>query len=199
VKATVTDNAGASASASVTLTVKPPNKPPVAMLSVTPTSGIAALTVTASSTGSSDPDGTIASTKIDFGDGTILSAASGTHVYSAAGSFTVRTTVTDNAGATTSASSIVSVQAPLSANAVTISAPLNNSVVSRWVTVSAAATGSVSIAKMQLYVDGVLRSEVAGSKLSILASLSVGAHSITVQSVDINGGLAKSSVTVTAQ
>jgi PKD repeat protein len=199
VKATVTDNLGASSSATATVTVTAANKPPVAMVSVTPTSGTAALTVTASTSGSSDPDGTIASTKIDFGDGTVLSATSGTHVYSTAGSFVVKATVTDNLGASSSATATVTVSVPVqTASAVTISAPLNNAAVSRWVTVAASASGSVSIAKMQLYVDGVLKVEVAGNKMSTLASLTSGAHQITVRSVDVNGGLAKSSVNVTA-
>src|SRR3954468_10808588 len=107
VKATVPDNAGVSASASVTVTVAAANQPPVARLSVTPTSGTAALTVTASATGSSDPDGTIASTKIDFGDGTVLTATSGHHVYSTVGSYIVKATVTDNSGASASASTTV--------------------------------------------------------------------------------------------
>jgi PKD repeat protein len=197
-KATVTDNMGASASTTSTITVQAPaNQAPIAKLSLTPTSGTAALTVTASTTGSSDPDGTIASTKIDFGDGTVLAAASGTHVYSTAGSFIVKATVSDNKGTSASASSTVTVQAPAQ-TAVTISAPLNNATVSRWVTVSATATSSISIKVMQLYVDGVKKVEVAGSKLSTLASLTAGAHRITVQSVDVNGGLAKSTVNVTA-
>ena len=197
VKATITDNAGASASASNTVTVKAPNKPPVALLSVTPSIGTAALTVTASTAGSSDPDGTIVSTKIDFGDGTVLSTASGTHVYPVAGSFTVKATVTDNNGAASSASSTVTVQASAPAT-VTISAPLNNAAVSRWTTVAATATSSVSIAKMQLFVDGVQKTEVAGNTISVLVSLTVGAHSITVQSVNVNGGLSKSTVNVIA-
>jgi PKD repeat protein len=199
VKATVTDNAGATASTSATVIVNAPNQVPVAKLSVTPNTGTATLNVTASTAGSIDPDGSITSTKIDFGDGTVLTAASGTHVYSKAGTFIVKATVTDNVGATASATSTVTVQAPQANTAVTISAPLNNSTVSRWVTVTATASGSVSIAKMQLFVDGALKTEVAGNKLSVLRPLNVGAHSITVQSVDANGGIAKSTVAVTAQ
>jgi len=193
VKATVTDNSGASASASATVTV---NQKPLAKLSVTPSTGTAALTVAASTSGSSDPDGTITSTKIDFGDGTVLTAASGTHVYSVAGSFTVKATVTDNNGASASASSTVTVQSSAPAT-VTISAPLNNATVSRWTTVTASATGANTIAKMQLLVDGVQKVEVAGNKLSTLVSLSVGARRITVQSVDSKGSVAAASVNVT--
>ena len=129
----------------------------------------------------------------------MLSAASGSHVYSIAGSFVVKATVTDNLGASASATTTVTVTAPVqSATAVIISAPLNNATVSRWVTVAATASGAVPIAKLQLYVDGVLKVVVAGSKMSTLVSLTSGAHQITVQSVDVNGGLAKAIVNVTA-
>jgi hypothetical protein len=47
-------------------------------------------------------------------------------------------------------------------------------------------------------VDGVKKVEVAGSTLSTLVSLSAGPHVIIVQSVDVNGGMANASVSVTA-
>ncbi len=198
VKATVTDNSGASASASLTVTVKAPNQLPVAKLTVTPTTGTAALTVTASTVGSSDSDGTIASTKIDFGDGTVLSAVSGTHIYLTAGSYIVKATVTDNSGASASTSATVTVQASTTPATVKISAPLNNSTVSRWATVSADASGPVSISNMQILVDGVLKTQVTGSSVSVLVSLTAGAHAIKVQSIDATGSLASSTVNVTA-
>ncbi|HKD82085.1 MAG TPA: PKD domain-containing protein [Candidatus Angelobacter sp.] len=97
-------------SAGVQLTV--PNQPPVAALSVTPSTGTAALTVSASTAGSSDPDGTIASTSITFGDGSAaVSGTSATHVYQTAGTYTITATVTDNLGATASKSASVVVTA----------------------------------------------------------------------------------------
>ncbi len=87
---TVTDNAGATASASKTVSVSAANQPPVASLTVSPSSGTAPLSVTANASGSSDPDGTITSYKFNFGG-------------------TCRLTVTDNLGATGSASVVVTV------------------------------------------------------------------------------------------
>ncbi|MBZ5569958.1 MAG: putative Ig domain-containing protein, partial [Acidobacteriia bacterium] len=109
VTATVTDNGGKSSSVTATVTVAPANQPPVAKLSVTPTSGTAPLAVTASTAGSSDPDGTIASTSINFGDGTVVNAASGSHTYPAAGTYTVTATVTDNGGKSGSVTASVKV------------------------------------------------------------------------------------------
>src|SRR3954471_2483792 len=51
------------------VTFAPANQPPKAALSVTPASGTAPVTVTASTASSSDPDGSIASSSITFGDG----------------------------------------------------------------------------------------------------------------------------------
>jgi len=88
---------------SITLLVLPagtPNTSPVAAASATPTSGIVPLTVSFSSAGSNDPDGSIASYSWNFGDGTATSnAASPSHIYNSAGTFTATLIVTDNRGA----------------------------------------------------------------------------------------------------
>jgi PKD repeat protein len=49
---------------------------------------------------SRDPDGTLSSYAWDFGDGTTGTGVTTSHTYTAAGSFNVRLTVTDNTGAT---------------------------------------------------------------------------------------------------
>lgn len=63
---------------------------------------------------SSDSDGTVAGWSWDFGDGTSSTAQSPSHSYAAEGTYTVRLTVTDNEGATDSASQPVTVTAPVS-------------------------------------------------------------------------------------
>ena len=87
---------------STSVSVSPPNQPPVPALSVSPATGNAPLAVTANASGSADPDGSVASFTFNFGDGTILgpqSGATATHAY-AAGTWTLAVTVTDNQGAT---------------------------------------------------------------------------------------------------
>ena len=79
------------------------DSPPVAALSVTPSSGAPPLAVTANASGSTDTDATpIASYAFSFGDGSALvgpqPGATATHTYNAAGTFTVTVTVTDTAG-----------------------------------------------------------------------------------------------------
>lgn len=87
------------------------NLPPVAQLSVTPNSGIAPVTVNANASGSSDPDGKITVTTIDFGDGTVVNSAVASHSYTKAGNYVVTARVTDDLGATSSATQPVSIVA----------------------------------------------------------------------------------------
>lgn len=88
----------------------PKNVLPVAAASADVTTGEAPLTVTFSSAGSTDPDGTIASYSWDFGDSSAPSSdPDPVHVYAAAGEFTATLTVTDNHGATDSASVTITV------------------------------------------------------------------------------------------
>jgi PKD repeat protein len=54
--------------------------------------------------GSSDADGSLVSYAWSFGDGTSGTGVTTSHTYSAAGTYTARLTVTDNQGATASAS-----------------------------------------------------------------------------------------------
>ncbi len=74
-----------------------------------PYSGTAGSPISFSSTGTSDPDGTIASYSWNFGDGGTSTSANPTHTYASAGSFIATLTVTDNLGATASAQASVTV------------------------------------------------------------------------------------------
>jgi PKD repeat protein len=112
VTATVTDNMGASSTATQSVSVLT-NQAPVAKVAVTPSNGTAPVTVTVDASGSYDPDGSVASGTVSFGDGTIVSGLKASHTYSAAGSFLVIVTVTDDRGASSTATSTVTVSAHL--------------------------------------------------------------------------------------
>ena len=132
VKVTVTDSAGLSSTATAAVQALPPDTPPVAAITLTPTTGLVNLAVTANASGSTDTDATpIASYTFDFGDGSVLgpqAGATATHVYTRAGSYTVKVTVTDSSGLSSTASGLVSVTdaapiANLSASPGSVKAP----------------------------------------------------------------------------
>jgi endonuclease/exonuclease/phosphatase family metal-dependent hydrolase len=89
----------------------PTNQPPQVTISAAPVSGLAPLAVNFTSN-ASDPDGYIASYNWTFGDGQTSTQANPSNLYSSAGSFTARLTVTDNAGASASVSTTITVSQP---------------------------------------------------------------------------------------
>ncbi len=122
VSLTVTDNDNASSSkATTTVTISDSaNVAPTANING-PYSGTTGAAVAFSSAGSTDSDGSIASYNWNFGDGTTGSDASPRHIYSAAGSYTVSLTVTDNdnvnSSEVTTTATISNPATPLSAQA----------------------------------------------------------------------------------
>ncbi len=84
------------------------NFPPDALLDASPESGDAPLTVSFTGSGSTD-DGSIESYSWDFGDGATSTDADPEHTYTAIGTYTAELTVTDDGGATDSASVVISV------------------------------------------------------------------------------------------
>ena len=108
---TITDDADATDSASVAITVSQgSNQPPSVTASANPTTGLAplAVTFTASAT---DADGTVAAYAWAFGDGGTSNQQSPSHTYQSAGNYTAGLTVTDNAGAASTASIAIGVGA----------------------------------------------------------------------------------------
>jgi hypothetical protein len=91
----------------------PTNVPPVVTVSASPTTGVAPLGVNFSNT-ASDADGYIASYNWNFGDGQTSTQPYPSHTYTSAGSYTARLTVTDNAGATASATLVITANPPAS-------------------------------------------------------------------------------------
>ncbi|WP_328808223.1 S8 family serine peptidase [Nonomuraea antri] len=84
------------------------NRPPTASF----TNSCNQLACSFNGSASADPDGTIASYAWDFGDGSSGTGATPSHTYAAAGTYTVKLTVTDNAGATGTTSRQIGVGTP---------------------------------------------------------------------------------------
>ena len=126
-----TDNSGSTGKYTSQVTVS--DRPPVITFIESPASVSTGQTVTVSIT-SYDPDGTISSTKVDWGDGTVdtLTGAPNkdTHQFASTGSassktFAIAITVTDNSGSISAPStSTVSVQASSQSSSGTLSLPL---------------------------------------------------------------------------
>jgi PKD repeat protein len=184
ITATVTDNLGATASTSATIIISSSaNQPPIAAISATPGVAYAPATVSASAAGSSDPDGTIAGSVISFGDGTSATGLTASHKYSSAGVYTLTATVTDNLGASSSASTSVTVKAP----EVIVSSPAGGAILPQQVHVVASGFSGYPVTAMQIYVDGVMVYQVAAATLDTTITMAGGAHNLTVKGWDTAG------------
>jgi endonuclease/exonuclease/phosphatase family metal-dependent hydrolase len=89
----------------------PTNQPPQVNISASATSGVAQFSVGFNSN-ANDPDGQIVSYAWVFGDGGTSSQVAPWHTYQTAGTYNARLTVTDNSGATASASLTITVSNP---------------------------------------------------------------------------------------
>jgi PKD repeat protein len=89
---------------------EPGNLPPVAVISVDKSEGVAPLSITVDASQSTDENGSIVSWLWDFGGGETDNAKTASHVFSQAGSYPVTLTVTDGQGATGQAEILITVQ-----------------------------------------------------------------------------------------
>ena len=143
----------------------------------------------------SDPDGSIAKTVIAFGDGTSAPAVSAAHQYKVAGTYTVKSTVTDNLGATSTAAATVVVKPQF----VTIISPTFTSTTNSQVRATGTASSGYPVTATQVYLDGVLKYQSTTSTADTTLPIAVGTHQITIQGWDATGATFKSSVIVTRQ
>ena len=103
---TVSDGSLTS-TATVTITVRAPNRAPVAAITASATSGTAPLAVVLDGSGSSDPDGNPLVFTWDFGNGQTGAGVVVGHVYQAAGTYVVGLTVSDGSLTATATKSIL--------------------------------------------------------------------------------------------
>lgn len=115
------------------------------------------------------------------------------------GQYTLSAKAYDAAGNVGVSEIVVSVAGDSSAPAVAVTAPANNATVSGLVTVTAAASDNVGIARVELYDNGTLL--FAGNQTSLsyswdTARVANGAHVITARAFDGAGNLGSASVSV---
>jgi PKD repeat protein len=180
---TVTDNLGAMASKSAAIVISSSNQPPTAVIAVTPNSAYAPATISVSAAGSSDPDGTVASSVITFGDGTSASGLTAAHTFSAAGVYTLTAKVTDNLGASSTATTSVTVKAP----EVIVSSPADGALLPSQVHVVASGFSGSTVTTMQIYVDAAIVYSVNSASLDGTISLTSGPHTLVVKGWDLAG------------
>ena len=187
VKAVVTDNLGATASASQTVTISAAggsNQPPVAALLLSAAAAYAPANISASTAGSSDTDGTIVGSAINFGDGSAAVAGpSAFHQYSVPGTYNVVATVTDNAGASSSTSRSITVKTP----EVIVGSPAAGAQVSSPVHVTAAGFSGNTVTAMQIYLDGTLVYNVKAARIDTFVAAGAGAHNLAIKGWDSAG------------
>jgi len=106
VRLTVTDDDGLASSDTTTVTAS--NRPPVANAGADRSAGVGSA-IAFDGSASSDPDGQITTFAWSFGDGSNGSGATPMHAYGQAGTYTVRLTVTDDGGASSSDTAQVTV------------------------------------------------------------------------------------------
>jgi PKD repeat protein len=167
--------------------------PPVAALSLSSVSGIAPLSLTASTSASTSQYSTVASSSINWGDGSTSSGPTASHAYSAAGNYTVTATVTDGFGVSSSVTQLVTVQAPY----VLVTSPANGATVASPVPLAAQAFDGRKIASMTVLVDNVSVYTTAASALSASIPMAPGSHAVQVKAYeDATGAVYQSSLTV---
>jgi PKD repeat protein len=92
------------------------NRAPTAVINVTPASGHAPLDVSLSGSASSDTDGTIVSYRFTAGGATLGSTSQVRHTFTEPGEYQVTLTVTDDDGATATASAAITVMEEVSSD-----------------------------------------------------------------------------------
>ena len=141
--------------------------------------------------------GSLASSTIDFGDGTVVNGPSATHKYTAPGRYIVTGTASDTAGASSVA--VSAFEAKATAPGVTIFAPSNSATVNWPSTLTASANSSAPITRMNVYIDGQLAYATTGSIVNTNLKLFTGGRQIVVEAIDAAGATQRSSINVVAE
>ena len=172
----------------------PGDQPPTASLAVTQTD---VLMVRVSTEASSDPDGSVASSTLDFGDGTVVKGPTASHTYAGPGTYNITATVFDNSGSSAVAVARTSVKPAITG--VSIFAPANGATVNWPSPLIASATLANPITMMEVFIDGQLVYRLDSDAINAALKIFRGTHQVQVKASDSTGAGATSSITVTAE
>ena len=176
------------------------NDAPQAIIANGPFAAVQGDFIAMSSVGSNDTDGTISSYSWSFGDGQVSSQANPTHSYSSAGSYSVQLTVTDNDGATNTATTTANITSPSNTapNAVIANGPFSGAE-GAFISMSSSGSndpdGSISTYSWS-FGDGQTSTQANPNHSYSIA----GSYTVTLTVTDNGGasGSATESVTVSA-
>ncbi len=187
------DNTGTLMQSKATINVV--TQPPVVSLSLSSTSAYAPATITASTSGSTDPNaGATLSSVINWGDGATSVGATSSHIYNKAGSYTVTATVTDNYGLSATTAQALTISSP----SVTITTPVNGATVASPVHVTANAVSGSPISAIIIYLDGTEVYRTYSATVDTNITMAAGQHGLTANAWDNTGLLLQSKIAVTA-
>ena len=160
---------------------------PTARIVVTPSSGVVPLTVTASTSSSTDSDGKVASSKIDFGDGTVVAGPKATHTYQNFDAYSVRAYVYDDKGSMGTAAATVTSRQP--STGVMIWQPSSGSSFPNYfrLVASALGSGTAKIASMTVYMNGAYVYRINDDRLDISLRFPDGDYAVGVNAWDTAG------------
>ncbi len=186
---TVTDAQGVTDTATEEVTVLGPNAAPTAALDAT----VDGMAVSVDGRGSTDPDGSIASYAWRFGDGNTASGPTATHTYASGGDYTIELTVTDDRGATATATERVTIVAPNRAPTAAFTASASGRTVSFDGRGSSDPDGSI-VAYAWSFGDGSSGTGATASR----TYATDGEFEVTLTVTDDDGATATATRTVTA-
>jgi PKD repeat protein len=164
---TDTDNSGSTGSAQTTETVN--DRPPVvAVTNPTPNPALTGQLVTVTFS-AGDPDGTVSSISVNWGDTTTPDSLAGTaisdtHTYTSGGSFTITVTATDNSGSTTPGTTSEVVSAPTAPTVTITSITPNPANTGIMVTVTFTVTSTATVTGLTVnWGDGTINTLTASA------------------------------------
>jgi hypothetical protein len=141
--------------------------------------------------------GNIASSIIDFGDGTVMNGPRAAHQYATAGRYIVTATAFDNAGASSVA--VDALEAKAAAPGVTIFSPANSGTVNWPTQLTASANSGAPITRMNVYIDGQFAYATNSGVINTALKVFTGNKEIAVEAIDASGAKQQASVSVVAE
>jgi hypothetical protein len=172
-----------------------PNQPPAAKLDVATSGLYAPVKITASTSASTDADGAVVSSVINFGNLQSAVGFTGSSNYSTAGTYTVQASVKDNLGAVSTTSKSITVKPAGAA----FLQPTDGTYVSSPFRVRAVANSGNQITGMWLYVDGIAMYRVTTGSIDTYLKLRRGYHDLLIKAWDSTGAIYRTTARIRVQ